>query len=143
MTITQEVWDQLKRTAKAMTKQSYAPYSGQHVGSAVLVVGPDGAEYIVGGCNVENGSYGSTVCGEVNSVTSAVSLYGPEIKIRAFAVFGDRDEWESPRQFEPCGNCRSVIFQFATDDCLMAWSPEPVPFNSIFSFLDSGEPTAK
>lgn len=128
-------WKLLNEKAREATEKSYAPYSGQFVGSALLVVDAEGHEHIVTGCNVENGSYGSTVCAEVNSVTTAVSVYGPAIKVRAFAVVGNREEWPEPRQFEPCGNCRSVLFQFAEETCLMAWRPEPVPFKSIFSFL--------
>jgi len=128
-------WSELDAKARQALYSSYSPYSGQKVGAAVLAVDSEGVERIFAGCNVENGSYTSTICAEVNAVTNAVTVMGPNVKIRAFSVFGDREEWDKVRQFEPCGNCRSVIFEFATKDCLMAWSPQPVPFKDIFSFM--------
>lgn len=128
-------WKLLQEAAKAARTKSYSPYSGQSVGAAILVKSMLGDEIVFSGCNVENGSYTSTVCAEVNAITTAVATLGPDFEIIAFAVYGDRKEWASPQQFEPCGNCRSVIYEFAAEDCLMSWSPQPVKFSEIFKFL--------
>jgi len=99
-----EAWkDYLLGEARAAGKNAYAPYSGYHVGAAVLT---DEGE-IVTGCNVENASYGLTNCAERTAIFKAVS--GGAKKIRAIAIAGP--EGGSPAY--PCGACRQVIAEFA------------------------------
>jgi cytidine deaminase len=97
----------LDRARKASLK-AYAPYSGIRVGAAVL--GAGGKVYA--GCNVENASYGLTVCAERAAIQNAV-LAG-ERKITAVAVF-------SPDigSIMPCGACRQVMAEFSGPDGLL------------------------
>lgn len=82
-------------------KRAYAPYSKFLVGSAVL--GSSGKIY--GGCNVENASYGLTICAERTAIFRSVAE--GEKKIRALAVLYDKVHLGSP-----CGACRQVIREF-------------------------------
>ena len=98
--------DLLLDKARDALRQAYAPYSGFHVGSAVLTEHGN----IYAGCNVENASYGLTNCAERSAIFHAVSAEGARMKLRAVAV------WSSPeRPCAPCGACRQVIFEFGPD----------------------------
>ena len=90
-------------------QRAYAPYSEYRVGAAVM--GGSGKTYL--GCNVENASYGLTICAERVAICKAISE--GEDQIRA-VVISVEDE-EVPR---PCGACLQVISEFAPED-------EPVP----------------
>jgi homotetrameric cytidine deaminase len=93
--------------AQAAAQNAYAPYSGFKVGAALLLSG--GA--IVTGTNVENVSYGLTICAERAALVGAVSEHGPAIRIRAIAVANLSDA-SSP----PCGACRQMLAEFAEPD---------------------------
>lgn len=95
-----EVTESLIRAATEQKEKAYAPYSGFHVGAAVL--SEDGR--IFSGCNVENASYGLSICAERTAVFRAA---GEGVRvIRAIAVTGDaRVTW-------PCGACRQVLSEF-------------------------------
>ncbi|MHB8618333.1 MAG: cytidine deaminase [Chloroflexota bacterium] len=92
----------LIEAATRARQQAYAPYSHYQVGAAVMTAGG----LIVAGCNVENASYGLTVCAERNAIFTAIAS-GHRI-IEALAVVTDADE---PGM--PCGACRQVIQEFA------------------------------
>ena len=96
-----ETRDNLIAVAKQAAGQAYAPASKFRVGAAVLA--PNGS--IHGGCNVENASYGLTVCAERHAVAAAV-LAGAQ-EIAAVAVFTDLVEPAGP-----CGACRQVLAEF-------------------------------
>ena len=83
-------------------KRAYAPYSHFAVGAALLT--KDGRVYH--GCNIENASYGLTICAERNAVWKAVSEGVTEFA--AIAVTA-RDGRGAP----PCGSCRQVLHEFA------------------------------
>ncbi len=83
-------------------KRAYAPYSRFAVGAALLA--KDGSVHL--GCNVENASYGLTICAERNAVWKAVSEGVTEFT--AIAVTA-RDGRGAP----PCGSCRQVLHEFA------------------------------
>jgi cytidine deaminase len=83
-------------------KRAYAPYSRFAVGAALLA--KNGRVYL--GCNVENASYGLTICAERNAVWKAVSEGVTEFA--AIAVTA-RDGRGAP----PCGSCRQVLHEFA------------------------------
>jgi cytidine deaminase len=88
--------ERLLEAARDVRDKAYAPYSDFRVGAAVL--GDDGRTYV--GVNVENASYGLTVCAERNAVAAAI--VGGARRIEAVAIAADRP---SP----PCGACRQVV----------------------------------
>jgi cytidine deaminase len=94
---------ELYTAAKKAREHAYCPYSKHQVGSAIRT--SDGK--IVAGCNVENSSYGGTVCAERNAIFKAVSESG-KIQIEEVLVITDS---ETP--WPPCGLCRQVIAEFA------------------------------
>ncbi len=100
----EEVQQGLIHQAQAAYQQAYVPYSHYPVGAAVLF----SSGKIYSGCNVENASYGLTVCAERNAIFQAVAQGERELKGIAIAV--PTDEFPSP-----CGACRQVIREFAVD----------------------------
>ncbi|MEZ6014766.1 MAG: cytidine deaminase [Planctomycetota bacterium] len=84
--------------------QAYAPHSGFRVGAALLT--EDGE--IVQGCNVENASYGLTICAERVAATRAIAE-GRGAFV-AIAVIAD-----GPTPVPPCGACRQFLYEFAPD----------------------------
>ena len=100
---------QLIMEALKARERAYAPYSHYAVGAAVLT---DGGE-IFGGCNVENASYGATICAERCAITKAVSEGAKHITAIAI-IGGDAGiRGEVPEEAPPCGICRQVIREFA------------------------------
>jgi len=95
----------LYEIALDVKKKAYAPYSNFHVGAAVKST--DGKIYT--GCNVENASYGLTVCAERNAIGKMVSE--GETKFSEIYIVGDTEEI-----LPPCGACRQVLKEFAADD---------------------------
>ena len=99
-----ELMLELINQAQSAYRQAYVPYSHYPVGSAVLF----SSGKIYSGCNVENASYGLTVCAERNAIFQAVAQGERELKAIAIAV--PTDVFPSP-----CGACRQVIREFAVD----------------------------
>jgi cytidine deaminase len=95
---------ELKTAAKAAARQAYAPYSNFPVGAAVLTA--EGAIYA--GCNVENASFGLSICAERNAVFRAVAEGARAI--RAIAIYTP-----TSAPTTPCGACRQVIAEFGGD----------------------------
>ncbi len=91
----------LIREAYEAKENSYAPYSGFHVGAALL--SSDGAIYR--GCNIENAAYSPTNCAERTAFFKAVSEGVREFK--AIAIAGDAQDY-----LAPCGVCRQVMAEF-------------------------------
>ncbi len=105
-------WELLKEQATIAMKQAYAPYSKFPVGVAALV--DDGR--IITGCNVENASYGLTLCAECGLVSSLINSGGG--RLIAFTCVDI-----SGNLLMPCGRCRQLLqehggskLQLATDD---------------------------
>ena len=95
----------LFKKACAARKKSYSPYSQFKVGAAIQLSN----KKVFSGCNVENSSYGGTVCAERTAIFKAVSESGPKIVIEEVVVVTDA----SPA-WPPCGLCRQVIAEFST-----------------------------
>ncbi len=99
--------DELLAAARAAAEHAYCPYSRFRVGAAVLAGGK-----IYHGCNVENASYGLTICAERNAVFAAVAA--GVTRIEAVAVACPDAPAASPAAYRmPCGACRQVIAEFA------------------------------
>lgn len=94
-------YSDLLKKAKAASKNAYAKYSKFSVGACVLA--QSGKTYI--GCNVENASYGLTICAERNAIANAIA--NGESTICAIAIYSPAME-----NCVPCGACRQVIFEF-------------------------------
>ena len=94
----------LIQAASAARRQAYAPYSNFTVGAAVQ--GKSGAVFV--GSNIENVSYGLTICAERMAMGSAVAT--GERKFVAIAVVADTTE-----PIVPCGACRQFLAEFAPD----------------------------
>ena len=96
--------DSLLSAARQALSRAYARYSNFRVGAAVLTEQGE----IFSGCNVENASYGLTICAERSAIFTAVqSTKAPKLIIRAVAVVNGDD-----LPCSPCGACRQVIFEF-------------------------------
>lgn len=90
--------EELMAAAKAAATRAHAPYSGFHVGAAVL----DADGSITPGCNVENAAYGSTICAERTALVSAVAQ--GRTQPTALAVYTEPG-------VSPCGSCRQVMVE--------------------------------
>jgi cytidine deaminase len=93
-------WPALRAAAAQMAERAYAPYSRLHVGAAGLT--SDGR--VVTGCNVENASYGLTLCAECGLV-SALHAIGGGTLIAVSVVSGDG------QRLLPCGRCRQLLIE--------------------------------
>ena len=93
--------------ARQAAQNAYAPYSGFKVGAALRLAGGE----VVTGANVENVSYGLTICAERSALVRAVSQFGPGVRIEAVAV-ANLNNAASP----PCGACRQMLSEFAMAD---------------------------
>ena len=99
--------DELLKLAEQAAQNSYSPYSKFRVGAALRLTNGE----IVTGANVENVSFGLTICAERAALVRAVSQFGPEIQIEAVAV-ANLNGMPSP----PCGACRQVLAEFILPD---------------------------
>lgn len=105
MKLSDQIRDELYDQAYRVSLNAYSPYSGCKVGAALLM--EDGLIY--SGCNVENSSYGATVCAERVALFSAISQGKTQVK--AVLVFTHSDE-----PWPPCGLCRQVLSEFSNPD---------------------------
>jgi cytidine deaminase len=113
MPIPEAKLEELKAVAKNVSRFAYCPYSKFAVGAAVLTK----SGKIFTGCNVENASYGLTICAERNAVFQSIALHG-ECQITALIIYTP-----TPTPSAPCGACRQVIKEFG-------------PNAQIYSFCD-------
>jgi cytidine deaminase len=111
--------DELFLAARQAAEAAYAPYSRFRVGAALL--GKDGTVFT--GCNVENRSFGLTICAERSAVVQAVSKGQRSFSALAIAT----PDSESP--VGPCGACRQVLSEFMAPDAAVRFAgsgPEQV-----------------
>jgi cytidine deaminase len=109
-------WEVLRSLAAELAARAYAPYSHLHVGAAGLT---DSGK-VVGGCNVENASYGLTLCAECGLV-SALSAAGESRLVAVSVVAGDG------RPLTPCGRCRQLLMERGGPELLLDLGPEVAP----------------
>jgi cytidine deaminase len=103
----------LAQAARAARAHAYAPYSGYAVGAAVLT--DDGQ--VVAGCNVENASYGLSVCAERVAVFRAIAAGARRLVAAAVCT---------PDGGTPCGACRQVLLEFAdAPESFAVWVVSP------------------
>jgi cytidine deaminase len=120
--------DILLADARKAALKAYAPYSNFRVGAALRVITPGGASHIVTGVNVENASFGITLCAERNALASACTSYcvlpqeprighiaeRPTITHVAVACIDAPPEVPA-NQKTPCGACRQWFAELASD----------------------------
>lgn len=107
--LTPEDKDLLLKALEA-SKNAYCPFSGYHVGCALET---EKGNFFTG-CNVENDSYGLTVCSERNALPTAVAQEGPAMKLKRLAAIVINREGEIAKDGSPCGACRQFMAQFGT-----------------------------
>lgn len=97
-----EDYSHILNLAKEACENAYSPYSHFPVGACVLC--EDGSTYK--GCNVENASYGLSLCAERSAISSAIA-HGAKKKITAVAIYAEKQ-----KDCVPCGACRQWILEF-------------------------------
>lgn len=106
--ITDDELRKLTDAAKAASRNAYCPYSGFRVGAAVLC----SSGKVYAGCNVENASYGVTICAERSALARAIT--DGETKIEAVVVYTP-----TPWPTAPCGACRQALNEFGPEmECI-------------------------
>lgn len=126
--IDNQMLEKLKRLYKKASdakKNAYSPYSQFNVGAAILLT--DGK--IITGCNIENASYGLTMCAERTAIFSTISKGYRKDDIVAIAVAA------SSNNFSPCGACRQVISEFGKNIIIMFEFDEKILIQPIKSLL--------
>lgn len=113
-------WTALRAEAVAMAGRAYVPYSKYPVGVAGLV--DDGR--IVSGCNVENASYGLTLCAECGMVSQLAATGGGRL-VAVACVDGHG------RPLTPCGRCRQLLHEHGGPGCLVDAEPAPVTVEDL------------
>jgi cytidine deaminase len=113
-------WEALRDAARAAMATSYSPYSHFAVGAAALV--DDGR--IVVGCNVENASYGLTLCAECGLVSALHASGGGSLV--AFACVG-----ADGAPLMPCGRCRQLLWEHGGAALLIDHASGPVPLTQL------------
>jgi len=95
-------WETLRRAAMKARSHAYAPYSGFSVGAAVQT----GSGAVFTGCNVENASYGATICAERSALSAAIAA-GERVLVALTIASG------ATRPTPPCGLCRQCLVELA------------------------------
>jgi cytidine deaminase len=120
-------WTTLRTAAAAAAQRAYAPYSRLRVGAAGLT--SDGR--MVTGCNVENASYGLTLCAECGLV-SALHASGGGTLVAVSVVAGDGDP------LLPCGRCRQLLLEAGGDGLLVETATGPTELGLLLPASFSG-----
>lgn len=123
-------YDKLMDMAKKASENSYSPYSNFPVGACVLT--ESGKTYI--GTNVENSSFGATICAERSAIVNAI--VNGERKLTAVAIYGPK-----MKRCAPCGICRQVINDFRSDkgvDIILEGNDGEIEIHTIDELLPLG-----
>ena len=117
-------WPALRAAAVAAASRAYAPYSGLRVGAA----GQTSDGRVVAGCNVENASYGLTLCAECGLVSALHAAGPPEngTALQAVAVVAGDGE-----PLLPCGRCRQLLLEAGGGGLLVDTADGPVELNVL------------
>jgi cytidine deaminase len=131
-------WPGLRAAATAAAERAYAPYSGLRVGAAGLAA--DGQ--VVTGCNVENASYGLTLCAECGLVSAfhasgagaqhIASVQGSGPLLAVAVVAGDG------QPLLPCGRCRQLLLEAGGGDLLVDTAQGPVELKVLLPAAFTG-----
>lgn len=116
--------ERLVQAARRAQERAYAPYSNFPVGAAVLA--EDGQ--VFAGCNVENASFGLTVCAERNAVAAALVAGARPVAVAVVAGGG---------HVAPCGACRQVLAEFGAEMPVILAGPDgkPAELTSLAALL--------
>jgi cytidine deaminase len=106
-------WDALRDAAAEARERAYAPYSGFAVGAALVSRGGQ----VFTGCNVENASYGLSLCAERSALAAAITSGAREYVALAIVAPG-------PTPASPCGMCRQVLSEFPPGFPVRCYTPE-------------------
>ncbi len=121
-------WAALRAAATDVAARAHAPYSGLQVGAA----GQDGDGIMVTGCNVENASYGLTLCAECGLVTAQHAAgAGPLVAVSVVAADG--------APLMPCGRCRQLLLEAGGPELLLDADAGPQRLGDLLpgAFTDS------
>jgi cytidine deaminase len=132
-------WPGLRAAATEAAGRAYAPYSGLRVGAAALVAGGQ----VITGCNVENASYGLTLCAECGLVSalhasgaaqppSAAQPDAPAPLLAVSVVAGDGEP------LLPCGRCRQLLLEAGGGDLLVDTANGPVELKVLLPAAFTG-----
>ncbi len=109
--IISEYGSRLIESARRAALQAYAPYSKFRVGASLMVLDGEPGNFFVG-CNVENASYGATICAERVAINSAIVSGNRKIHLLALSLPDVPAEADLADR-SPCGICRQVIHEFS------------------------------
>lgn len=113
--ISKDLKEKLILLAKEAQKSAYVPYSKFAVGAALITED----DHIFTGCNVENISYGLSICAERTAIVKMISEKGPQTKIKAIVCTTKADIACSP-----CGACRQIIQEFSSPEGVVTYKGE-------------------
>ncbi|MGH2788342.1 MAG: cytidine deaminase [Actinomycetota bacterium] len=113
-------WNDLRAEAREAASRAYAPYSGLRVGAAALV---DDGEMVTG-CNVENASYGLTLCAECGLVSDLYDSGGG--RLVAVSIVDSEGSW-----LAPCGRCRQLLMESGGPELLVDSADGPRRLDSL------------
>jgi cytidine deaminase len=121
-------WPGLRAAAVVAAGRAYAPYSGLRVGAAAQAASGE----VVTGCNVENASYGLTLCAECGLVSAlhASGAAGPLLAIAVVAGDG--------KPLLPCGRCRQLLLEAGGGDLLVDTAEGPVELKVLLPAAFTG-----
>jgi cytidine deaminase len=132
--LSEQEQERLIEVATQAMVSAYAPYSKFQVGAAVLTATGE----VFPGCNVENASYGLSMCAERNAIANAIissqkDKITHKITLRAIAVVNSQNI-----PCSPCGACRQVIWEFGQDAQVIFWGSQGWQTSTIKELLPVG-----